>query len=389
MKGVKKKENPFSFFSIVKEESNNVNISSVDKSPPTIENTLPVFNNKISTSTQATSTKKPVANIFDEDDDDDEEEEEDDDDTDDDSSKKSIFPTHSNTKLVKPQILKDSSTSTPNNVVNTTSRLNSLFIEQLESTESEISLEKTEVLKPSVQQPLNSNRSTSSNNVNSNNSNTVDLHLLNNTIPLPTSVPIPVPTSTNIANNNNVTISPSPTTSTSTLDDIKSLKMQIEHLQSENSKSKVMIKSLKERVVKFKGDKEGLEHKLEQATNALEQFKIKEAKDNLLMEEMVAKVEENLNQTKKRAQQAEQHVEQLKNEIVMLKQFNSQNNPEIQDLKFRLTDANDKGKLVSSLLNKAAIDADVNIKNLMRGIETLQNITFHLNNLDKISNLPP
>ncbi|EGC35881.1 hypothetical protein DICPUDRAFT_32720 [Dictyostelium purpureum] len=148
-----------------------------------------------------------------------------------------------------------------------------------------------------------------------------------------------------------------------------------------------MVKALKVQCVKYKNDKESAELKLQQTENRLEQFKIKEANETKIMEDMVAQVEENLLATKKRAQNAENQVEQLKNDISLLRSTGS-NNPEIQELRYRLQDAKEKGKMVTHLLYQASNDADMNIKNLMRGIETLQNISGILTSIDKISTMP-
>eukprot|EP01133_Synstelium_polycarpum_P007362 gene7362-8575_t len=164
------------------------------------------------------------------------------------------------------------------------------------------------------------------------------------------------------------------------------MRQQIEKLQHDNTQYVTYVKQMKVKCKKHVHEKELVEQKLALAERTLEALKIKEANETKIMENMIANVEENLIATKKRAQHAESQVEQLKYEVNLLKSTGG--GVDAQELRYRLQDAKDKGRMVASALHQAASEADVQIKNLLRGVETLQNISGLLTSIDKVTSLP-
>eukprot|EP01132_Coremiostelium_polycephalum_P005244 gene5244-6525_t len=226
--------------------------------------------------------------------------------------------------------------------------------------------------------PLHNNNESINNNILPTTNTSTTINNTNNVLP---SLPIHTLPPQNTVPITSIPPPPPPTAAN------EEIQKKLETLQNENLQYKAMIKKLQTKCKLQQTEKETLELKLQDANNKLEQFKIKEAKETKMMEDMVAQVEENLLSTKKRAQQAEAYAEQLKFELQNLKSAGS-NTPEVQELRYRLQDAREKGRYVSQLFYQATTDADVNIKNLMRGIETLQNISGLLTAIDKISNIP-
>ncbi|GAM18678.1 hypothetical protein SAMD00019534_018530 [Acytostelium subglobosum LB1] len=446
------KKNPFSFFTYVESSSpDQQQAAPVTPSTPHIVTSpsaqLPVFNTIPNSSSggggggggSGATKKKHGANfnpnLFDDDDDDDEEDDDDDEeeDDDDDDDHSSLRPRGTTTKISKPpttvtapsvapsipttttplptQTPKSSATkqqsqpiqqqpiqqqqpqtqtlpkvSSPSTSTQSSSkRLNQLFEDNVKLEETLIDDDRLTPISPAVANvnsppttsPLNLPNSLNLITPNSNASTTLPATLvpqIHNQAQLTKSIDATI--GTTAAANNNVKMN----------EEMDNLRQQMEKLQQENNQYKTYVKQLKVKSNKLATEKEACELKLAATERAIEDFKIKEAKETAMMEEMIAGVEANLLETKKRAQKAEALVEQLKHENAMLKA--SGHSVDSQELRHRLQDAKEKGRMVSAMLHQAAADADVQLKGLMRGVETLQNISGLLTSIDRISSVP-
>jgi len=174
-------------------------------------------------------------------------------------------------------------------------------------------------------------------------------------------------------------------------DEEESLKQQVAEYKARSEKSdkekEKLAKEVAELKKKLKKEKENTEKAEARAVAADERLathKAKEAADTKVLEDMIAQVEENLIKTTARAQQAEAQIEQLKAELA---KGGPIGDPE--QLRLRIYDAKDKARVASSMLYKASADAEVSIRELMKGIETLKNASHVLNAIDKVTGPPP
>jgi predicted nucleic acid-binding Zn-ribbon protein len=118
----------------------------------------------------------------------------------------------------------------------------------------------------------------------------------------------------------------------------------------------------------------------------LKAFKDKEKKETKALEDLVQKVEENLTLANQRAVQAEATISKLKQEIQSLKTKLAQANPQAIHKSYEDLMVGVKGKAneASQQLKAAAYKADLQIKELCQGVETLKFVSDLLDSIDGI-----
>lgn len=123
----------------------------------------------------------------------------------------------------------------------------------------------------------------------------------------------------------------------------------------------------------------------------IKQLKRNEANENRALETMIQQVEENLVKTTKRAVESERNAEKMKLEIKQLKAQVSHLNTENHMLKQKshLNDETESVKLAdfAQQLNGAATNAEVQLKHLLSGCETLRLVAASLDSFGKIKEM--
>jgi transcriptional regulator NrdR family protein len=160
------------------------------------------------------------------------------------------------------------------------------------------------------------------------------------------------------------------------------LRQQCSQLSAEN-------KQLKEELDKVKENFHKEIHKNSKLKEQLQALKKKEAEETKALEDMVAKVEENLVTSTKRAANAEAMVSQLKQELQSIQVHLSQADAQSVHRHYEetLSGVRDKATYASRQLSMAAMAADQSIRELLSGVDTLKNVAEILQFIDRISEI--
>jgi transcriptional regulator NrdR family protein len=130
-------------------------------------------------------------------------------------------------------------------------------------------------------------------------------------------------------------------------------------------------------------------HRNSKLKEQLQALKKKEAEETKALEDMVAKVEENLVTSTKRAANAEAMVSQLKQELQSIQVHLSQADAQSVHRHYEetLSGVRDKATYASRQLSMAAMAADQSIRELLSGVDTLKNVAEILQFIDRISEI--
>jgi chromosome segregation ATPase len=158
------------------------------------------------------------------------------------------------------------------------------------------------------------------------------------------------------------------------------LRQQCSQLTAENKQLKSELENFKEkyRKEKLKNSKLG---------EQLQALRKKEAEETKALEDMVAKVEENLVASTKRAMSSEATVSRLKQEMQSLQTQLSQADAQSVHRHYEelLSGVRDKATFASRQLSMASMAADQSIRELLSGVDTLKNVAEVLQFIDRIS----
>uniref|UniRef100_A0AAR2JLU7 Endosome-associated-trafficking regulator 1 n=1 Tax=Pygocentrus nattereri TaxID=42514 RepID=A0AAR2JLU7_PYGNA len=131
---------------------------------------------------------------------------------------------------------------------------------------------------------------------------------------------------------------------------------------------------------------------IRQLTDELHNRKLQEEREAKALETMVQSVEQNLQLMTKRAVKAENNLSKLKQEVQQLQ--NQLDGYKCENERLRtgetaaLTTMRHNAQMASEYLNKAAKDAEISIKQLLTGRETLCLVSQLLGSIDKITEIP-
>ncbi|KAG7318501.1 hypothetical protein KOW79_018256 [Hemibagrus wyckioides] len=158
-----------------------------------------------------------------------------------------------------------------------------------------------------------------------------------------------------------------------------------EKLREENSQ---LRKHIRELLKKSEADST----KIRQLTDELHSRNLKEEREAKALESMVQSVEENLQLMTKRAVKAESSLSKLKQEVQQLQSqldvYRCENERLRAGETAALTSMRQNAQVASKYLIKAAQDAEMSIKQLLTGRETLCLVSELLSSVDKITEIP-
>lgn len=158
----------------------------------------------------------------------------------------------------------------------------------------------------------------------------------------------------------------------------------LQQLREENS---LLRKQVKELVRMSETDS----RRIKQLTDEMHNKKLQEEKEAKDLEAMVQSVEQNLQLMTKRAVKAENNISKLKQEMLKLQGQLEDYKSENERLRLGETTAlatmRHNAQVASEYLNKAAQDAEISIKQLLTGRETLCLVSQLLSSIDKITEI--
>lgn len=158
----------------------------------------------------------------------------------------------------------------------------------------------------------------------------------------------------------------------------------LQRLQEENTQLRRNVKALLKKA-------ETDDRRLRELTEELHKRRLQEEREAQALETMVHSVEQNLHLMTKRAVKAENNVTKLRLELHKLQDqaegYRSENERLRAGETVMLNTMKQNALVASQYLNKAAVNAETSIKQLMTGAETLCLVSQLLHSIDKISDL--
>lgn len=161
-------------------------------------------------------------------------------------------------------------------------------------------------------------------------------------------------------------------------------KNHLQKLQEENAQLRKNVKTLLKKA-------EIDDCRLQELTEELRKRRLQEEREAQALETMVYSVEQNLHLMTKRAVKAENNVTKLKQELHHLQgqveSYRCENERLRAGETAALSTMRHNAQVASEYLNKAALNAETSIKQLLTGADTLCLVSQLLHSIDKISDL--
>lgn len=157
------------------------------------------------------------------------------------------------------------------------------------------------------------------------------------------------------------------------------LEIELKKVKAENEKIKKQLERYDENLKKEKRRSKSLREEIKA-------LKKKEAKETKALEDMIQKVEENLIAATERTSVAETTIVKLRQEIKNLQTELGKSNPQSihQSYEEIILGVREKANYASQQLSSACTKADLQIKELCQGVESLKVVSEILSNIDSI-----